>query len=139
MMYKAGINSYYGASVMTNFAEYVKINDYTEKKINDTLINPKDILEIESAPYWYDDEDEKIVTTLAFGEIEEACNTTHYKEVKHEANEQGIEVAHVTDYYAHKCGGFNGLNHVAQGVHDIAKLVAEHSHDILVGNGSGCL
>ena len=60
MMYKAGVNSYYGASVMTNFAEYVKINDYTAKKINDTLINPKDILEIESAPYWYDDEDEKI-------------------------------------------------------------------------------
>ena len=60
MMYKAGLISYYGASVMTNFAEYVKINDYTAKMIRDTLFEPKPTLDIPSAPYWYDDEDEKI-------------------------------------------------------------------------------
>lgn len=60
MMYKAGLISYYGASVMTNFAEYVKINDYTAQMIRDTLFEPKPTLEIPSAPYWYDDEDEKI-------------------------------------------------------------------------------
>ena len=60
MMYKAGLVSYYGASIMTNFAEYVKMNDYTAQMIQDTLFNPKDTLEIPSSPYWYDDEDEKI-------------------------------------------------------------------------------
>lgn len=60
MMYKAGLVSYYGGSIMTNFAEYVKINDYTAKMIHDTLFEPKDVLEIPSSPYWYDDEDEKI-------------------------------------------------------------------------------
>lgn len=60
MLYKAGLISYYGASIMTNFSEYGKINDYTAKMIKDTLFEPKDTLEIPSAPYWYDDEDEKI-------------------------------------------------------------------------------
>lgn len=60
MMYKAGLISYYGASILTNFSEYVKINDYTARMIWDTLFEPKETLEIPSAPYWYDDEDEKI-------------------------------------------------------------------------------
>lgn len=60
MMYKAGLISYYGASIMTNFAEYVKINDYTAKMIQHTLFKPRQTLDIPSAPYWYDDEDEKI-------------------------------------------------------------------------------
>lgn len=60
MLYKAGLISYYGASVMTNFSEYVKINDYTAKMIKDTLFEPQDTLEIPSASFWYDDEDEKI-------------------------------------------------------------------------------
>lgn len=60
MMFKAGVISYYGASVMTNFSEYVKINEYTDMMIRNTLFEPKPILEIPSAPYWYDDEDEKI-------------------------------------------------------------------------------
>lgn len=60
MMYKAGLISYYGASIMTNFAEYGKINDYTAQMIRDTLFEPKPTLDIPSAPYWYDDEDEKI-------------------------------------------------------------------------------
>ncbi len=60
MMFKAGLCSYYGASIMTNFAEYVRINDYTARMIRDTLFEPKPTLEIPSALYWYDDEDEKI-------------------------------------------------------------------------------
>ena len=60
MLYKAGVMSYYGASIMTNFSEYVKINDYTDRMIWDTLFEPKPMLDIPSAPYWYDDEDEKI-------------------------------------------------------------------------------
>lgn len=60
MMYKAGLVSYYGASLMCDFAEYVSINDYTKKMINDTLIEPKDTLDIPSSPYFYDEEDGKI-------------------------------------------------------------------------------
>lgn len=60
MLYKAGVVSYYGASVMNNFAEYVKINDYTLEMIRKTLFDPQPTLDIPSAPYWYDDEDEKI-------------------------------------------------------------------------------
>lgn len=60
MLYKAGVISYYGASILTNFSEYVKINDYTLDAIKNTLFEPKPALEIKSAPYWYDDEDEKI-------------------------------------------------------------------------------
>ena len=60
MMYKAGLISYYGASLMNNFSEYVCINDYTAAMIRDTLFEPKPTLDISSAPYWYDDEDEKI-------------------------------------------------------------------------------
>ena len=60
MMYRAGVRSYYGAAVMTNFSEYGKINDYTARAIRDTLFEPKPELDIPSAPYWYDDEDERI-------------------------------------------------------------------------------
>lgn len=60
MMYKAGLISYYGANIMTVFSEYVRINDYTAKMIQNTLFEPKETLEIPSAPYWYDGEDEKI-------------------------------------------------------------------------------
>lgn len=60
MLHKAGIVSYYGASILTNFSEYVKINDYTLTAIKNTLFEPKAALDIPSAPYWYDDEDEKI-------------------------------------------------------------------------------
>ena len=60
MMYKAGVMSYYGASVMTNFSEYVRMNDYTANAIYNTLFEPKPQLDIPSSPYWYDDEDEKI-------------------------------------------------------------------------------
>lgn len=44
MMYKAGLVSYYGASLMNNWGEYVEINEYTKN------------YEIKSSPYCsYDD------------------------------------------------------------------------------------
>lgn len=60
MMYKAGLISYYGANIMTNFSEYVAINPYTKEMIDKTLFHPQPTLDVPSAPYWYDDEDEKI-------------------------------------------------------------------------------
>ncbi len=46
MMFKAGLISYYGASVMNNFSEYVKINDYCKNAIEKTLFKPQKTLEI---------------------------------------------------------------------------------------------
>lgn len=60
MMYKAGLMSYYGASLMGTWSEYVCINDYSLDMLRRTLFEPQPTLEIPSAPYWYDDEDEKI-------------------------------------------------------------------------------
>jgi len=60
MMYRAGVVSYYGASVMCDLAEYVRINDYTRAMLDQTLFHPRPTLEIPSSPFWYDDEDEKI-------------------------------------------------------------------------------
>lgn len=41
MMQKAGIISYYGASLMNNWAEYIQINDYTLDSLNNIFFNPK--------------------------------------------------------------------------------------------------
>lgn len=46
MMYKAGLVSYYGLSVMNNLAEYVSINEYTKYAMEKTLFDPQDRLEI---------------------------------------------------------------------------------------------
>lgn len=46
MMQKAGIVSYYGASLMNNWTEYIKINDYTLDSLNNIFFNPKSIYEI---------------------------------------------------------------------------------------------
>ncbi len=46
MMYKAGLVSYYGMSVMNNIAEYVGINEYTKYFFEKTLFEPIDTLEI---------------------------------------------------------------------------------------------
>lgn len=51
MMYKAGLVSYYGASLMNNWAEYVEINEYTKKAIDNAFFNPQDTFEIEPAKY----------------------------------------------------------------------------------------
>lgn len=60
MMSKAGITSYYGASLLNNWTEYVEINPYTKNALDKVLFNPEERVEITSSPYFYDDEDEKI-------------------------------------------------------------------------------
>ena len=51
MMYKAGLVSYYGLSVMNNIAEYVSINEYTKNAMEKTLFEPQDIFEIECSDF----------------------------------------------------------------------------------------
>jgi len=46
MMQKAGIVSFYGPCVFTEFAENVAMHEYTRKYINAVLFNPTDELEI---------------------------------------------------------------------------------------------
>lgn len=46
MMYKAGLVSYYGLSIMNNIAEYVSINEYTKTAMENTLFDPQDALVI---------------------------------------------------------------------------------------------
>lgn len=60
MLHKAGVVSYYGASVMGQFSEYVRMNDYSLDMIRRTLFDPQPTLDVPCAPYWHDDEDEKI-------------------------------------------------------------------------------
>lgn len=50
MMYKAGVVSYYGASLMNNFSEYIKINDYTKNAMDNILFNPQKRFEIKHSP-----------------------------------------------------------------------------------------
>lgn len=52
MCYKAGLTSYYGPSVLAEFAENVEMHDYTVKWIKKVLFNNKTIGEIESSNYW---------------------------------------------------------------------------------------
>ncbi|WP_313371191.1 LD-carboxypeptidase [Sedimentibacter sp.] len=49
---KAGLSSYYGASVLNEFAENVKMHDYTVKYINKALFSNEPIGKIESPEYW---------------------------------------------------------------------------------------
>lgn len=42
MMYKAGLVSYYGGAIMTNWAEYGAINEYTADAFDKTLFHPQD-------------------------------------------------------------------------------------------------
>ena len=51
MMYKAGLVSYYGLSVMGNIAEYVAINEYTKELMEKTIFFPQDTLEIKCSEY----------------------------------------------------------------------------------------
>ena len=51
MMYKAGLVSYYGLSVMNNISEYVDINEYTKYYMENTLFNPKETLEIKASEF----------------------------------------------------------------------------------------
>lgn len=57
MMYKAGLVSYYGLSVMNNWAEYGQINEYTRETIEKTLFHPVDTMNILSSEFCSYDED----------------------------------------------------------------------------------
>lgn len=52
MCYKAGLTSFYGPSVLVEFAENVQMHDYTIKWIEKVLFNAEKIGEIESSKYW---------------------------------------------------------------------------------------
>lgn len=55
MMYKAGLVSFYGPSIMCEFGEYVKIFDYTQRAINDILFGEWNQYSFLSSPEWTDD------------------------------------------------------------------------------------
>lgn len=55
MMYKAGLVSFYGPSVMCEFGEYVKMFDYTQKAVNDILFGEWEQYQLLSSPEWTDD------------------------------------------------------------------------------------
>lgn len=40
MCYKAGLKTFYGGSLMNNWAEYIKINDYTRQALVETFFSP---------------------------------------------------------------------------------------------------
>lgn len=55
MMYKAGVMSFYGPSIMSEFGEYVSMYDYTKKAIQEVLFQKWDQYSLLSSPYWSDD------------------------------------------------------------------------------------
>lgn len=55
MMYKAGLVSYYGPSVMCEFGEYVKMFDYTEDAVNNILFRDTKDYEVKSSDVWSND------------------------------------------------------------------------------------
>lgn len=54
MMYKAGLVSFYGPSIMCEFGEYVNMFDYTKKAVKDILFGKWEQYEILSSPEWSD-------------------------------------------------------------------------------------
>ena len=57
MMHKAGLVSYYGLSVMNNWAEYVAINEYTRQAAQNTLFQPTAPLDVPCSSFCSFDED----------------------------------------------------------------------------------
>lgn len=55
MMYKAGLVSFYGPTIMCEFGEYVKMFDYTKEAIVNILFNDSNNYEIKSSKYWSKD------------------------------------------------------------------------------------
>ena len=55
MMYKAGLVSFYGPTIMCEFGEYVKMFDYTKEAIVNILFNDSNNNEIKSSKYWSKD------------------------------------------------------------------------------------
>ncbi|MDF2803257.1 MAG: putative peptidase [Anaerocolumna sp.] len=52
MMYKAGLTSFYGPSVMCEFGEYVTMFEYTKKAVRDILFGDTEEYKLESSPEW---------------------------------------------------------------------------------------
>ncbi|MFZ5351094.1 MAG: S66 family peptidase [Bacillota bacterium] len=55
MMYKAGVASFYGPSIMCEFGEYVSMFEYTIEAIYDILFKDSMNYEIKSSPFWSKD------------------------------------------------------------------------------------
>lgn len=55
MMYKAGLTSFYGPSVMCEFGEYVKMFDYTKNAVEAVLFQNSNGYKIEPSPTWCND------------------------------------------------------------------------------------
>lgn len=55
IMNKAGLVSFYGASIMTDFAEYVKMFDYTKHAVENILFKDSKGYEIKSSDTWSND------------------------------------------------------------------------------------
>ena len=55
MMYKAGLVSYYGPTIMCDFGEYVKMFDYTKDAVMNILFNDSKDYRIKSSPNWSKD------------------------------------------------------------------------------------
>lgn len=55
MMYKAGLTSFYGPSVMCEFGEYVRMFDYTVSAVQNILFQDCANYSIPSSPRWSDD------------------------------------------------------------------------------------
>ena len=52
MMHKAGLASFYGPSILAEFAENVAMHEYTKRHIQNMLFQPSDNLFIEPSPTW---------------------------------------------------------------------------------------
>lgn len=52
MMYKAGLGSFYGPSLMCEFGEYVKMFDYTAQAVRDILFGDTEGYQIQPSPLW---------------------------------------------------------------------------------------
>ena len=55
MMYKAGLVSYYGPSVMCEFGEYVRMPDYTKNAVKNILFKNSAGFSVKSSSEWSDD------------------------------------------------------------------------------------
>lgn len=55
MCYKAGLSSFYGGAVLTDFAENVQMSEYTVQQLRKTLFSQEVIGEIPQSPVWTDE------------------------------------------------------------------------------------
>lgn len=55
MLYKAGVVSYYGPSIMCEFGEYVKMFDYTKEAVENILFKNTENCYVKSSEYWSKD------------------------------------------------------------------------------------